>query len=58
MVFEAREFGRAAVSAVRMAYKSLPRVCVVVKSRDGSISRYDNLTTRLLSLPLRCFLNY
>ena len=37
VVLGAREFDRAAVSAVRMAYKSLPRVCGRVKTRDGSI---------------------
>ena len=53
MVLGAREFDRAAVSAVRMAYKSMPRVWVAVKARDASIYYYDNLITRLFSLPLR-----
>ena len=42
--FGAREFDRAAVSVVRMAYKSLPRLCVGVKARDVSILLNDNLT--------------
>ena len=58
MVLGAREFDRAAVSAVRVAYKSMPRGWVGVKARDASICYYDNLITRLLSLLLRSFLNY
>ena len=55
MVLGAREFDGAAVSAVRMAYKSMPRVWAVVKARDASIFCYD---TGLSSLPLRSVLNY
>ena len=50
LVLGARKNDRAAASAARIAYKSLPRVWV---ARDASIYYYDNLITRLSSLPLR-----
>ena len=58
MVLGAREFDGAAVSAVRMAYKSMPRGWVGVNARDASIFYCDDLITRLLSLPPRSSLNY
>ena len=58
MVLGAREFDGAAVSAVRMAYKSMPRVWAVVKARDASIYYHDHVITRLSSLALRSILNY
>ena len=50
VVLGAREFDRAAVSAVRVAYKSLPRVCGGVKTRDASILSYNNYCPSLYGL--------